>query len=345
MGTDEDVDFAVFQAFEDELLLLWGAEAGDHFDVDGELAEALFECFVVLEGEDGGGCEDGHLFSVLDGLEGGAHGHFRFAVADIAAEEAVHGAGRLHVALDVSDGVELIVGFGVVEGLFKLHLKLVVNVESGSLGGLTLGVELKEFVGHVGHGFLDASLGLGPLLGAEFVEHGRGASVGGAVFLDEVEAREGHVETGLIGELEDHELDGDAVLLNLFEADVTADAVLDMDDVVADGEVAEVGYEGGGFGFARLDASGDVGLVVEVVGAEEDEVCLGDTDAGGELGANDDGDADVAGKVAAFVVEIFAAGVQGAAAEAVGQLVFAKDSGESLDLGLIGSGEEDALIL
>ena len=84
--------------------------------------------------------------------------------------------------------------------------------------GLALGVELQQLVGHVLHGLLDAGLGLGPLLRAELVEHRRGAGIGGAVFLDQVEAGERDVEARLLGELEDHELDGHAVLLDLLEA-------------------------------------------------------------------------------------------------------------------------------
>ena len=44
----------------------------------------------MLEAENGGGREDGDLFAVGNGFEGGAHGHFSFAVTDIAAEETVH---------------------------------------------------------------------------------------------------------------------------------------------------------------------------------------------------------------------------------------------------------------
>ena len=43
---------------------------------------------------------------------------------------------------------------------------------------------------------------------------------------------------------------GCAVLFDDAQTHVAGDAVLDVDDVVADGEVAEVGDEGGGFGFA-----------------------------------------------------------------------------------------------
>ena len=71
------------------------AEARDHFDGDGELREAALEGFEVLEGENRGGRKHGDLLAVLHGLEGGAHGHFGLAVADIAAEQAIHGRGGL----------------------------------------------------------------------------------------------------------------------------------------------------------------------------------------------------------------------------------------------------------
>ena len=66
---------------------------------------------------------------VLHGFEGGAHGHFGFAVADIAAQQAIHRHGRFHVVLDVRDGGELVVGFVVVEGVFEFALEFVVRGE------------------------------------------------------------------------------------------------------------------------------------------------------------------------------------------------------------------------
>ena len=247
----------------------------------GNCAKRLLECFEVLEAEDGGGREHRDLLAVLHGLEGGAHGHFGFAVAHVAAEQAIHGRGRFHVVLDGANGGELVVGLVVVEGVFELLLEFVVVGEGGALRGVALGVELEQLGGHVLHGLAHARLGLGPLLRAEPVEHRRGAGVGGAVFLDQIEARERDVELGLLGEFENHEFDGEAVLHNLFQALVLGDAVLDVDDVVADGEVAEVGDEGRGLGALGLGASGDIGVVGEIVGAEDDEVRIREADAGG----------------------------------------------------------------
>jgi len=143
MGADEDIDFPHRYAFENFLHLFRGAETADHFDLDGERGEALLEGFPVLEGQHGGGREDGDLLVVAEGLEGRAHGDFSFAVAYIAAEQAIHGELGLHVALDVGDGLGLIVGFAVFEGVFEFFHPLGVGGVDVTLRGLALGVELE----------------------------------------------------------------------------------------------------------------------------------------------------------------------------------------------------------
>ena len=75
----------------------------------------MFEGFEVLEAEYRCGSEHRDLLAVLHGLEGSAHGHFGFAVANVAAEKAVHGRGRFHIFLHGANGGDLIVGLGVVE--------------------------------------------------------------------------------------------------------------------------------------------------------------------------------------------------------------------------------------
>ena len=223
------------------------------------------------------GRQDGDLLAILHRLEGGAHGDFGLAVADVAAEQAVHGLRRLHVALDVGDGGDLVVGLVEVEGVLELALHVGVGREGRADGGLALRVELEQLAGHVGHRLLDAGLGLLPGLGAELVELRRGSGIGGAVLLDQVEAGERDVKLGLVGELEDHQLERRLVVLfDDAQAAVPGDAVLDVDDVVADGEVAEVGDEGGGFRLAAADGPrGDVGVVDEVLRAEEDDLAGG----------------------------------------------------------------------
>ncbi len=127
MRADDDVDFAGFERGQGFLLLGGGAEAAEHFDARGKCGEAALEGFEVLKGEDGGGSEDGDLLGVGDGFEGGAHGDFGFAVADVAAEEAIHRRGAFHVALDVGDGEVLVWRFFEFEGVFKFALEVAVG--------------------------------------------------------------------------------------------------------------------------------------------------------------------------------------------------------------------------
>ncbi len=169
--------------------------------------------------------------------------------------------------------------------------------------------------------------------------------------MDEIKASEGDVELGLVGELEDHEFERwGVVLFDDPEAAVLGDAVFDVNDVVADGEVAEVGDEGGGFGFAATDgASRDVGVVGEVLRAEDDDLAGGglveveDLDARGDGGFDDDWGAEVdgvSGEVAGFGVDGGAAGGFAAGAEAIGDLVLLQETGEAFDFALVWRGED-----
>ena len=176
VGADDDVDFAGLQAGYDLLLLFGGAETAQDFDADGEGAEAVGEGGIVLLGEDGGGNEDAYLHSVTDGLESGSQGDFGFAVAYIAADQAVHRALAFHIGFDVGDGLGLVGGFDVGEGVLEFLLPSGVGAEFVAFGELAGGVGADEFLRHFAGGALDALLDAGPVGGAE-------AGKGGGVFL------------------------------------------------------------------------------------------------------------------------------------------------------------------
>jgi len=110
----------------------------------------------MLEGENGCGRENRDLLAVGDGFEGRAHGYFRFSVPDIAAEEAVHRSGALHVALDVGDGGVLVGGFFEFEGVFEFSLEIAVGGKCKTLGCFASGIEGEELIRHVFEGFADA---------------------------------------------------------------------------------------------------------------------------------------------------------------------------------------------
>ena len=96
-----------------------------------------------------------NLLAEFHGFEGSAHGQLGFAVADVAAEQAIHGAGFLHVLLDVVGAGDLICGrfirkFGL-EFLLPFGVGGIGEAGFGSAGGL----DFKQFRGHVHDGFGD----------------------------------------------------------------------------------------------------------------------------------------------------------------------------------------------
>ena len=62
----------------------------------------------MLLGEQGGRHQHGHLFVVFDGEEGGAHRHFGFPEANVAADQAVHCQRLAHIAENGVDCLRLI---------------------------------------------------------------------------------------------------------------------------------------------------------------------------------------------------------------------------------------------
>ena len=186
-----------------------------------------------------------------DRFESRAHGDFGLAVADIAAEQPVHGLGRFHVALDVNDGHVLIFGFAEFEGVLELAHQLAVGGEGVPFGGASFSVKLEQLVGHVLHGLSHAGFGLGPGGGAEVIECWLGP-FRRPVFLDQVEAREGHIEARAFRVFEQHEFRVAVALIDLFEALILPDAMLDVDHVVSDLKIAEVGEKCRGLGLLTL---------------------------------------------------------------------------------------------
>ena len=99
-------------------------------------------------------------------------------------------------------------------------------------------LEAEHVGGHVGHGLLDRRLLLGPGRPADLGELG-GELRAADVLLDQLDRRGRHVDLRALGKLELQKLLGAAVLLEELEPTVAADAVGDVDDVVALVEIEE----------------------------------------------------------------------------------------------------------
>ena len=93
---------ALVEGRDDLLLLLGRAEARDVVDGEGVVLQPLGEVAVVLLGEDRRRREDQHLPAVVGGLERRAQRDLGLAVADVAADQAVHRLRRSMSALTTS---------------------------------------------------------------------------------------------------------------------------------------------------------------------------------------------------------------------------------------------------
>jgi hypothetical protein len=186
MRTDDDINFSIFEELEDIAFFFGASETVDIFNFDAELFESAGESFGMLEGEDGGRNEDSDLFFVEYGFEGSSDGHFGFAEADIAADEAVHGVIAEHIILNGDGCFELVGGIFVDEGGFEFVLEIVVGGEGKTRGGFSFGVELDEFFGDILDFLFGFSFEVFPGFGAEFMEL-RFGTVFAGVFGDFVE--------------------------------------------------------------------------------------------------------------------------------------------------------------
>ena len=108
MRADQDVDRAGPGALEDFADFRAGPKPVDRLDGERELGHPGGEAAVVLLGQDGGRDQDGDLLARVDGLERRADGDLGLAVADVAADQAIHRLALGHVLLDGLDGGELV---------------------------------------------------------------------------------------------------------------------------------------------------------------------------------------------------------------------------------------------
>jgi len=240
---DEDVDLAGGEVGEDATLFGGRTEARHHLDRHGKVVEALPERHVVLLGEDRRGDEHERLFARLGGLEGGADGDLRLAVADVAADETVHRVRRLHVVLDVVDGLGLVLGLLEGKGVLEPPHELAVGWEGVAGDRLAGGVELEELTGHLDDRPAGPRLDGRPARAAEPVERrhpGAGADV--PADLADLLVRDEDAVLALV--LEQQVVARDASDGARLDAGEAGDAVVLVDDVVPGAHVEE-GREAG----------------------------------------------------------------------------------------------------
>ena len=232
MGADQNVNFAGFDFLQNFFLLLGGAKAADHFDVDGKGGKALLESFVVLERKHCSRRQCCDLLVITDCFESRAHGDLCLAVADVAAQQSVHRQRGFHVAFDIRDCERLIIGLAVLECIFEFAHPFVVRGKAVALRRLALRIKLEQLLSHVLHGLADTRLGFGPGCSSQVIQGWLGA-LSRAVLLDEIEAGQRNIELCALSIFEQHELGVAVPLIDFLQPLVLANAVLDVYDIVS----------------------------------------------------------------------------------------------------------------
>ena len=181
----------------------------------------------MLLGEQGGGHQHGHLAAAVHSDERGAHGHFGFAEADIAAHQTVHRLGCQHVGTHGFDGGLLVRGFfereaGAEGGVVGRRVGKRITLARSAAG-----IDVEQLGGHVAHLFGGLALGFLPGLRAQPVQR-RQRVVATGVAGDQVQVGHWHIQLGVLGVFQGKELGGLAVDFQGGQAQVASYTVVDV---------------------------------------------------------------------------------------------------------------------
>ena len=258
---DDDVHRAGRQILNDLARLAGGPVTRQHFDANRVIRHAFAEGVEVLLRQHRGRHEDGHLPPIHHRLERRANRHLRLAVANVAADEPVHRLRSLHVALGGVDGTPLMRRFLIEKGTLELPLPRRVRLEGVSRLRGTSGLDGEQLPREIAHGALGVFLGLLPAPAAERVE-GRTRLPRADVFADEMRLADRDVKfRRRLVRLAWRVFDDEAFLLRVGrgrgllqllhaasdrhhpQAEVTADALLEVHDVIALLQVSEINLQ------------------------------------------------------------------------------------------------------
>ena len=240
MGPDDDVDFAARDLCEDLLLFLGRAKSAQCADAHGVVREALLKSVPVLLHQDCRRRQHCDLLPVLDRFEGRPDRDLGLAVADVSADEAVHGPRGLHVSLHVFAGLSLIRCILVQERGLHLHLPARVFRKGEPRCRLPPRIELEQLDSHglddlFGLPFLDL-----PPLATDAVDAWRlGVVRGTDPALDQIEPVDRKAQQLATTVLDRQRFDLFAGDLEMLQTDEAPHAMIHVDYVVSGGQLRE----------------------------------------------------------------------------------------------------------
>ena len=227
---DDDVHAARGQFLADLLQVGGGAEPAHQLDAHRKGGEAPGEGPGVLPREQRGRHQDSHLFAVHGDLEGGPHGDLGLAVADVAADQQVHGMRLLQRLGDLLDRPLLVGCFLILETGGKGFRLRAVGREGVAGGDRADRVQVEQIFGQ----FFDRPFGpfggAHPGRAAQPIQAGM-AAFHADIFLDQVEPVERHIDFVAARIREFQKIAFEAAEGQPLEPLIAADAVAQVDDV------------------------------------------------------------------------------------------------------------------
>ena len=195
---DEHIDRALGKRLERTLLLRRCAKTAEHLDLETKRGKALKERLVVLLGKNGRGAEHHDLAAGVHALKRRTQGDLGLSKAHVAAQQAVHGLGCLHVGLNVGDGLQLVARLVVRKAL--LHLDLLGRVgRAGDTGNRRAARIQIDQVERQLFGVLARLIGSTRPVGGIEPGQARLVAVGANIACDAVDLLEWHVELVAVG--------------------------------------------------------------------------------------------------------------------------------------------------
>ena len=253
---DDDVDVTTGQAGHGGALFLAGAKARQLGNAYAPVGEAIAECLEMLLRQERGGGQYRHLTAVGHGNEGGAQRHLGLAKADITAHQPVHRLALGHITQHRRNGRRLIRRFLEAKALGKGFIVMLVETEAVTLARGALGIQMQQLGRGIAYLLGGARLGLVPGVAAQAMQWCLLRRPAG-VAADQMQLRHWHIQRCAIGVFDVQELGAAFAQVEMGQALIATDAVLQMYYRVAGtqlGDVAQHALDRAGAGTLTMAA-------------------------------------------------------------------------------------------
>ena len=154
MGTNDDVNIAIFQFLQSFLNLLGALETIDIFNRAWHARQTLGKGGIMLQSQHRGRHQNSHLFAVGHCFERRADSDFRLAKAHIPTYQTVHRMTAFHIVFHLVQRLHLVGCVLVYKRSLQLILQVAVGRECEAVFGLSLGIQLNQIYSQLFHPLL-----------------------------------------------------------------------------------------------------------------------------------------------------------------------------------------------